>query len=209
MEKPIHDQGEPERAEDEKLTDKERERIQVLREFREKVVAESQKTGRSRGVIVETTKLREADIYLPWGPNKEDMRGQYDFFSAMLKEYGHKGFIDHFIDNDLTPELRELQQKVGAETARDIANRVTVALRGLSMFHERHQRENPGRKFIALVVSHSEVVGSFMRQGVGSENEEDWKSVPYNQGFRVDAKGKQAKVIGLSGKEYNFDIKKK
>jgi hypothetical protein len=115
-------------------------------------------------------------------------------------------------------DLEKIRQMVGAETPKDIANRVMVALRGANVLRQEVQKkerteadakgkEYKGRKFIAIAISHGDDIESFMKQAADGK-EEDYTHVGFNQGVRIDMNGRQGNALALSGNKYDFELKK-
>jgi hypothetical protein len=115
-------------------------------------------------------------------------------------------------------DLEQIRQMVGAETPKEIANRVMVALRGANVLRQEVQKkerkeanakreEYKERKLISIAISHGDDIESFMKQAADG-NEEDYTGVGFNQGVRIDINGRQGSALALSGNKYDFELKK-
>jgi len=200
-----HEELEPKRDTNVPENDK---KLSDYRQTRDAILAESQQVAPSKGDKIAITRLREADIFWPYKVHQGDLgANQEEYVKALEGKYGDKYWEKYYEGES---EFEEIRKKVGAESAKDVANRALVIFRGLSMYQNlKHGKENPDRKLVVCMITHSDVLSSFMKQGVDVEDKEDWVDFGNNKGVRVDISDKESKVLASSGKEYFLKLEKK
>ncbi|HEX8974465.1 MAG TPA: hypothetical protein VF817_03190 [Patescibacteria group bacterium] len=175
------------------------------REKRDAILEESRKVENSSGEKTPITRLREGDIFWPYKDHQGDLRvDQAEYIKALRKKYPNN-FWEKYYEG--AEDLETERKKVGAESAKDIANRTVVVMRGISRYQNKiHGVKHPERKLIVCAITHGEVISSFMRQGVGVEKEQGG-DFGFNEGVRVDVLENESRILSTQGKEYELDLK--
>ncbi|MCK4525515.1 MAG: hypothetical protein KAU07_03690, partial [Candidatus Andersenbacteria bacterium] len=145
-------------------------------------------------------KLRELDIfYIFNAPNPKA------YIEALHEKFGKEDWWEPYYN--IVQELEDLRKETKAEGPEDLVKRFEAMIKIAKLYGEKRQEEGSDKKLVIWMVSHMELIRSFIQYQLKADKKDVDNYVPdYNEGLDISISPDGEITTKFKGKKYEINI---
>ena len=145
-------------------------------------------------------KLRELDIfYIYNAPNPRA------YIEALRKRFGKEDWWEKYYN--IAKDIEPIRKETGAEGPEDLSNRIESLVKAASLYGEKVKKETPDRNLIIWIVTHREMIRSYLQHGIKVAERDIKDYEPYhNEGIDINIMSNGEIVTEFKDKEYKIEV---
>ena len=145
-------------------------------------------------------KLRELDIfYIFNAPNPKA------YIEALHEKFGKEDWWEPYYN--IVQELEDLRKETKAEGPEDLVKRFEAMIKIAKLYGEKRQEEGSDKKLVIWMVSHMELIRSFIQYQLKVDKKDVDDYVPdYNEGLDISISPDGEITTKFKGKKYEINI---
>jgi len=145
-------------------------------------------------------KLRELDIfYIYDAPNPRA------YIKALREKFGKEDWWEEYYN--IVKDIEPLREETGAESPVDLSNRVKNLIKIISLYREKARKETPNRGLVIWVITHKELIRSYLQHGLKAEETDIKDYEPkHNESIDINITPNSEIISKFKDKKYKVDL---